>query len=81
MKVKRLWTQFREIAAIVVGGLTVLTVVSVAFASDCVSKTIILITKAANLPLVLLASVIYPEETPLLRRIKRDVVQWWKTLA
>ena len=78
---KKLWMQFREIAAIVVGGLTVLTVVAVAFASDCVSKTIILVTKIANLPLVLLASVIYPEETPLLRRIKRDVVQWWRSLS
>jgi len=81
MKVKRLWVKVRELSALVIGGTSLLSVISVATLTGIVGDAIVFVVKLANLPLACLASIIYPDERPLLARIREDVVNWWRSLA
>jgi len=80
-KVKRLWVKVRELSALVIGGASLLSVISVAALTGIVSAAIVFVVKLANLPLACLASIIYPDERHVFKRIREDVVQWWRTLA
>jgi len=67
-----------EILGLVLGGTASLVVVVVAMMILALSKFVISLVKIICLPLVLMASLIYPDERSLRQRVVQDVTEWWR---
>ena len=83
MKILRKWSlRVREIVGILCGGIATLVTVVTLIAVILTSRLLILLVKLACLPLVVLASLIYPDERnfSLRERIVDDVRCWWQIM-
>jgi len=81
MKILRKWSlRVREIVGILCGGIATLVTVVTLISVILTSRLLILLVKLACLPLVVLASLIYPDERnfSLRERIVDDVRCWWQ---
>jgi thiol:disulfide interchange protein len=85
-KAGRWLRRLREIFGLACGSvatfLTGLTIILVVVVFSLVGALIILSVKLLCLPLIVLASLIYPDERnySLLQRISDDVREWWKLM-
>jgi len=70
--------RFRELVGLVLGGAASLITVIVGIVVLALSKTVIVLVKTTCLPLVLAASLIYPDGRGLRQRIVEDVQDWWR---
>jgi len=72
----------REIVGILCGGTTTLVTISALIAVILASRLLIFLVKLACLPLIVLASLIYPDERnfALRERIVEDVRDWWRIM-
>jgi len=68
----------REIGGLTFGGVATLAVLVVAVVVIALGKLLVNAVKLVCLPLILLASFLFPDDRPLRRRIVSDVVDWWK---
>jgi hypothetical protein len=66
----------REIAAIVVGGTAAFVLFGTAVFFGGIELIVRWSLRILLLPCVVLASLLYPEKTPLLARIARDIREW-----
>ena len=70
--------KFREMLGLVLGGAASLIVVVATMVVIVLGRFLVSLVKTFCLPLVLAASLIYPDERGLRRRIVEDVQDWWK---
>jgi hypothetical protein len=68
--------KLREVAAIVVGGTAAFVMFGTAVLLGGIEWVVRWSLRIFLLPCVVLASLLYPEEKPLLARIARDVREW-----
>ena len=83
MKILRKWSlRVREIVGILCGGTATLVTISALIAVILTSRLFIFLVKLACLPLIVLASLIYPDERnfALQERIVDDVRYWWQIM-
>ena len=66
----------REVAAIVIGGTAAFVMFGTAVLLGGIEWIVRWSLRILLLPCVVLASLLYPERTPLLARIARDVREW-----
>jgi len=70
--------RIREIVGLTLGGVATLVVLITAIAAVLLNKVLVGVVKLICLPLVILASVVFPDDKPVRERIVRDAVEWWK---
>mgnify|MGYP000679637966 CR=1 FL=1 len=83
MKRLRKWSlRVREIVGILCGGIATLVTVATLIAVILTSRLLIFLVKLACLPLIVLASLIYPDERnfALRERVVEDVRDWWRIM-
>ena len=66
----------REVAAVIVGGTAAFVLFGTAVLLGGIEWVVRWSLRILLLPCVVLASLLYPERTPLLARIVRDVREW-----
>ena len=83
MKRLRRWSRkIREIVGILFGGTATLVTISALIAVILTGRLLIFLVKLACLPLIVLASLVYPDERnfTLRERIVDDVRCWWRIM-
>ena len=83
MKRLRKWSlRVREVGGILFGGIATLVTVATLIAVILTSRLLIFLVKLACLPLIVLASLIYPDERnfALRERVVEDVRDWWRIM-
>jgi hypothetical protein len=73
---RKLVRKLREVAAIVVGGTAAFVMFGTAVLVGGIEWVIRWSLRILLLPCIVLASLLYPEETPLRVRIARDIREW-----
>jgi len=74
--------QIREVAGIVFGGIATLVVALTVIGIVLAGKLLVSGIKVLCLPLVVLASLVYPDERNLKlhQRVVADIKEWWRTM-